>query len=459
MTFEKPDFHLNCASTDRDLIDPREQTDIGRRELLFRGLQLPAIFALLGGQNTVSAATVTAPQAHSSSVLTLAMSPDGAYLASGSEGGFKLWNRTVSQKDPIRIPAGGAEVCALAFSPDSSLVACGFRLGRIEIYKVADRQASKRWTGHASSDVTGLAFSKDGASLFSVGKDGSVSVWSVATPLLRQTNDGGAGAAFSVAVSESGEWAAVAFDRLARLYAVKDDGSLEPMGAGVRGHTKTVADVAFAPGKVLATCSYDDAIIIRSTPDLRMLTKLTGHIGPVNALKWIPPGPLLASASDDKTVRLWSLRDLKQLDVLRGHDELVLSLAVSPDGQTLYSGDAGGAILIWDLAQRRRIGYLFDPIVTPPSFEGSTYTTREITTGRLITYTLPCGSPIPPGATCLCNCVPGTYSEPAPYSPPSRGPVYTPTPVPGGTTIRQPCTAQPVPPGYVCTCNCVPGRY
>ena len=29
-------------------------------------------------------------------------------------------------------------------------------------------------------------------------------------------------------------------------------------------------------------------------------------------------------------------------------------------------------------------------------------------TGRTITYTLPCGSPIPAGAVCVCNCVAGS---------------------------------------------------
>ena len=28
--------------------------------------------------------------------------------------------------------------------------------------------------------------------------------------------------------------------------------------------------------------------------------------------------------------------------------------------------------------------------------------------GRSVTFTLPCGAPIPPGAVCICNCVPGS---------------------------------------------------
>ncbi len=40
-----------------------------------------------------------------------------------------------------------------------------------------------------------------------------------------------------------------------------------------------------------------------------------------------------------------------------------------------------------------------------------TYTARDVT-GQIVTYTMPCGSPIPPGATCTCNCVPSAAAPP-----------------------------------------------
>src|ERR1035437_5041228 len=131
MSFEKPDFHLKHVDVDRDPLVGRAPA-LGRREWLLHGIRFPAIFALLGGGNALSGAGVGTPQAHSSAVLTLAMSPDGAYLASGSGGGLKLWNRAAGEKDPIRIPADQDDR-ALAFSPDNSLIACGLRLGRIEV--------------------------------------------------------------------------------------------------------------------------------------------------------------------------------------------------------------------------------------------------------------------------------------------------------------------------------------
>lgn len=65
-----------------------------------------------------------------------------------------------------------------------------------------------------------------------------------------------------------------------------------------------------------------------------------------------------------------------------------------------------------------------------------TYQQFDEVTKTMRTFTLPCGSPIPPGATCTCNCV------------------AAPAPSPSTTTHRT-CTCVPV-----CTCNrvctCVP---
>jgi hypothetical protein len=69
-----------------------------------------------------------------------------------------------------------------------------------------------------------------------------------------------------------------------------------------------------------------------------------------------------------------------------------------------------------------------------------------------VTWTQPCGTPIPPGAVCVCNCVtvplPGQEGEVPPGQ--EGGTVQG----PGGETRWLPC-GSPVPPGWTCTCNCV----
>lgn len=68
------------------------------------------------------------------------------------------------------------------------------------------------------------------------------------------------------------------------------------------------------------------------------------------------------------------------------------------------------------------------------------------------TWTLPCGSPIPPGAVCVCDCVtvplPGDVGE---VPPGDTGINFA---GPGGETRTMPC-GSPIPPGWTCTCNCV----
>ena len=72
--------------------------------------------------------------------------------------------------------------------------------------------------------------------------------------------------------------------------------------------------------------------------------------------------------------------------------------------------------------------------------------------GRWVTWTQPCGLPIPPGAVCVCNCVvvelPG---QPGEVPPGQNGGAIT---GPGGETRWLPC-GSPIPPGWTCTCNCV----
>ncbi len=85
----------------------------------------------------------------------------------------------------------------------------------------------------------------------------------------------------------------------------------------------------------------------------------------------------------------------------------VTALAVTPDERTLVAGYEGGVVALWNLQPPGFRAFLFDPAATPDTVRGIAYTVQGLT------YTLPCGSPLPAGAACTCNCVPGAYRAPA----------------------------------------------
>jgi WD40 repeat protein len=68
---------------------------------------------------------VTSLQGHDNTVLSVAFSPDGKYLASGSyDGKIKLWS-IESQKEITTLQGHDNIVLSVAFSPDGKYLASG----------------------------------------------------------------------------------------------------------------------------------------------------------------------------------------------------------------------------------------------------------------------------------------------------------------------------------------------
>ena len=81
-------------------------------------------------------------------------------------------------------------------------------------------------------------------------------------------------------------------------------------------------------------------------------------------------------------------------------------MAISPDSKLLVSGSFDGTIKLWSLPEGTLVTCLVDLAVNTADVQGVTYEAKTAT-GETRTFTLPCGSPIPAGAVCVCNCVGG----------------------------------------------------
>jgi WD40 repeat protein len=198
-----------------------------------------------------------------------------------------------------------------------------------------------------------VAFTRDGRTLVSGGRDDVINVWDVATGGLKKTltqhRETGAdkGDIYSIAFSHDGKlMASGSMDTSIILW---DAETFEPVRT-LRGHTAAVRDVAFSPDDAtLASGAEDKTFRLWDVATGRLKVTRTEHTGTVKGVVYFPDGKTVATASADATLRLWGAQTGEPKMVLKGHTAGLEFCDVSPDGAQLFSGTGNiGEIIFWD---------------------------------------------------------------------------------------------------------------
>ena len=287
---------------------------------------------------------------HTDSVRSVAFSPKGSPLASGSDDKtIRLWNPKTGQPNGTPLTGHTGFVLCVAFSPDGSTLASACEDNTIRLWNPNTGQPiGSPLTGHTDF-VISVAFSSDGSSLASGSLDKTVRLWNAKTgQQIGAPLTGHADSFYSVAFSSDGLMlAGGSRDKTIHLWNTKTG---ELMGAPLKGHGKQVLSVAFSPdGSTLASAGHDKTVRLWNAKTGQPIgAPLMGHTESIASITFSPDGSVLASGSYGKTVRLWNAKTGQPIGLpLTGHTSDVFSVAFSPDGLTLASGSADKTIRLW----------------------------------------------------------------------------------------------------------------
>ena len=265
---------------------------------------------------------------HADAVNAVVLLRDGRAATAGADGRIAIWTSGNAQPGAV-LEGHTAPIVALAVSPDGAMLASASWDQTVRLWPLAGGPP-RVLEGHAQN-VNGVAFTPDGRALVSVGYDQSVRIWPLAGGAA-PTVIGLPSPLNTVAVGGNGEIAVGAGD--GRVYFLAADGT---RSGDVAAGPRPVIALAVSPdGALAAAASIGGSVAIIDRKTHALARTLVGPGLPVWSAAFMPDSRTLLTGGADNIIRRWNAATGEPVD----------SVLVETAGDPLaaYAGDRGAEI-------------------------------------------------------------------------------------------------------------------